>query len=143
MISVTSSSRVLEHVGELKVELEADTLGELFAELARVIADAIGPHVVRESADWERVELTARDAPTLLVDWANELIGRSEVAGLAYWKTHILEIVQGPPARLAADVLGGAVDEWVSPIKAATYHGAVVERPKDKDHWRAVVLLDV
>ena len=33
------------------------------------------------------------------------------------------------------------VEEWVSPLKAATYHGATVER--QDSGWRAVVLFDV
>jgi Archease protein family (DUF101/UPF0211). len=43
--------------------------------------------------------------------------------------------------RLEADVLGEPVEEWVSPLKAATYHGATVER--QDSGWRAVVLFDV
>src|SRR5688572_31286439 len=58
----TGKSRTLEHVGEWKVELRAATLGELFVELAHVIAEAIGPRAASDTpAPWEHVELEARE----------------------------------------------------------------------------------
>ena len=141
---MTASSRTLPHVGEWKVELRAGSLEELFTELARVIADAAGTPVTPPTPGaWERVEIDARDYTTLLVDWANELIGRSEVAGRVYKIVKDVSIERGAASslRLGADVRGEPVDEWVSPLKAATYHGAIVERPGRE--WRAVVLFDV
>jgi SHS2 domain-containing protein len=41
----------------------------------------------------------------------------------------------------AAEVRGRAVPRWRSPLKAATYHGAVVERRDGA--WRGEVLFDV
>jgi SHS2 domain-containing protein len=141
---MTVSSRTLQHVGEWKVELRAAEIEELFVELARILADSAGP---RRSSDtpraWERVELEARDRATLLVDWANELIGRSEVAGRAYGGVRNLVIESARPGsvRLTADVRGDPVDPWTSPVKAATYHDAVFVR--EGNDWRAVVVLDV
>jgi protein archease len=141
---MTAFSRTLHHVGEWKVELRGDTIKELFAELARLLGEATGSRrASRVPRAWEHVELDAPDQATLLVDWANELIGRSEVAGCAYGDVRNLIVESGPtsPARLIADVRGTPVDEWVSPLKAATYHGATLERQGSE--WRAVVLFDV
>jgi SHS2 domain-containing protein len=124
--------------------LYADTVEEVFAELARILAEAAGPiRTPRVLRAWEHVELEARDQVALLVDWANELIGRSEVAGRAYGDVRnlIVESRSTRPARLVADVRGEPVDEWVSPVKAATYHGATLDRKGSG--WRAVVLFDV
>lgn len=139
-----ASSRTLHHIGEWKVEVRADTVEGLFVEFARVLAGVTGPsRSPLAPAAWERVQLEARDHATLLVDWANELIGRSEVAGRAYGNVRHLTIDSASPpgVRLAADVRGDPVDEWVSPAKAATYHDAVVER--ERGGWRGVVLFDV
>ena len=141
---MTATSRTLEHVGEWKIELRATSVGELFVELAHVIADAIGPRTPSDTSDtWEHVELEARDVTTLLVDWANELIGRSEAAERAYETVRNLRVESSPDGsvRVAADVRGASVDAWLSPVKAATYHGAVVEQ--EGSEWRAVALLDV
>lgn len=117
---------------------------ELFVELARVIAEAIGAvRLSHEPTAWERVDLVARDHAALLVDWGNELIGRSEVAGRAYGNVRHLVVGSGPHAsvHLSADVRGDPVEEWRSPIKAATYHEAVVAR--EGNDWHAILLLDV
>lgn len=142
--SPRTSSQTLQHVGEWKVELRADTIEELFVELARTLAHAAGPvSTPRGPGAWEHVELEARDRVALLVDWGNELIGRSEVGGRAYGDVKHLVVESEPtsPARLVADVRGQPVEEWISPVKAATYHGATVER--QGSGWRAVVLFDV
>jgi SHS2 domain-containing protein len=92
------------------------------------------------------VALTARDAATLLVDWLNELIGRSEVEGRAYAEVRGLTIADargpsGNETRLAAQVRGRRVTAWTSALKAATYHGLELQR--SPAGWRARVLFDV
>jgi SHS2 domain-containing protein len=141
------SARFEDHVGELALTIEAGSLEELFVEAARVVSrecgetrDAPGP--------WETVALAARDQASLLVDWLNELIGRSEVQGRAYGDVRGLAIT-GPgssfagdgPARLTAEVRGQPVLTWESALKAATYHGLELERSGGR--CRARVLFDV
>jgi len=143
-MGMSATSRTLHHVGEWKVELDASTIEELFAEVARVIAEQAGvAHTRDDGGEWEPVTLDATDLAALLVDWANELIGRGEVAGRRYDAVRNLTIdtTAGSPPRLVAELRGTPVDEWVSPIKAATFHGADV-RPT-QDGWRAAVLFDV
>lgn len=132
------------------MELRATSLEQLYVELARVIARETGAvSGTTSSATWERVSVESRDYPALLVDWANELIGRGEVAGCAYGDVRNLRIEPGPArvakegegVRLSAEVRGQPVEEWVSVVKAATYHDARVERTDGE--WRGEVLFDV
>jgi SHS2 domain-containing protein len=132
-----ATSRTEEHVGEWKVSLRADSIEELFAEAARVVSRACGP-ATGEPGDWEPVELRARDDATLLVDWLNELLGRSEVTGRAYDEVRGLTVRDG---GLAGEVRGKRVRQWRSALKAATYHGLVLERAGRR--VSAVVLFDV
>ncbi len=132
-----SLSRTEEHVGEWKVTIRADTLEELFAEAARVVSRSC--ETTRDAAgDWEPVSLAARDGESLLADWMNELLGRSEVNVRAYDDVRRLRI---DGARLEGEVRGRPLAEWRSPLTAATYHGLSVEQ--EDCRWRAVVLLDV
>ena len=136
-IMTTDSARAEEHVGEWKVRLAADSLEQLFAEMARVVARCCGP-TRGEPGPWERVTLQANDADALLADWANELIGRSEVAQRAYDEVRNLTVAG---TQLQADVRGREVVDWRSPLKAATYHGVHVAR--SDGGWSADVLFDV
>ncbi len=131
----------VEHVGEVQVSVSAGTLDEVFAEVARFIAREAG-RVSPEPNEWERVTVRARDRATLLADWANELIGRSEAAGCAYSEIRDVRITDAPDgSTVAAELCGYPVDRWASPLKAATYHNLSLER--DGQRWRAVILFDV
>src|SRR5437870_4508155 len=130
-------SRAEEHVGEWKLSLWADTPEALFAEAARVVSRQCGT-VRGEPGDWEHVSLAARDMETLLVDWLNELLGRSEINNRAYDVVRELRLEAG---RLEAEVRGRPVASWRSPLKAATYHG--LELKQENGRWKAAVLFDV
>lgn len=135
-------SRSEEHIGEWKLTLWADTPEELFVEAARVVSREAGRSSVRRppaaEADWEPVTLSARDAETLLVDWLNELLGRSEISRRAYREFRGLRLSDG---RIEAEIRGTPVPEWRSSLKAATYHGLQLVR--EGHRWKAVVLFDV
>lgn len=132
-----AGSRSEQHVGEWKVSVWADTLPELFTEVADVIARACGP--TRGSpGPWEPVDLSSRDDETLLADWANELLGRSEITQQAYAETRGLRVAGG---RLSGEIRGRAVVSWQSPVKAATYHGLALRRRGAR--WSATILFDV
>ena len=122
------------------MELGGRTLEEIFRAVTGVIARAAGkasgPH-----GPWEEIEIAARDREGLLVDYANELVGRSEVEGRAYDELTDVAIAESPNPALRARIRGRLVTSWRSPLKAATYHGAQVSR--DGDRWRASILFDV
>jgi SHS2 domain-containing protein len=131
----------VEHVGEWKVQLVADSVEELFAEIARLISRAVGTSVGQPGA-WEPVTVAARDLPTLLADWANELLGRSEAESRAFGELRSVRIQHGgAEARVSSEMRGRPVHHWTSPLKAATYHGlGIAER---HGRWRATVLFDI
>lgn len=99
--------RFEEHVGELELTVEAESLEELFAEAARFVARECGP-VEGEPGPPERVTLAARDPGTLLVDWLNEMIGRSEVETRAYVDVRVLNLGLTGAKRSRGAPAGGA-----------------------------------
>jgi SHS2 domain-containing protein len=131
-----------EHVGEWRVVLSGAELPDVFTAIARVIADAAGPPS-GEPSPWQRVTVTARDRATLLVDWANELLGISEMAGRAFTELRDVRIMENEDgsSAVSAEVRGRPVSPWLSPMKAATYHALVLERRGPQ--WHAEVLFDV
>ena len=137
---MSATSRTVEHVGEWRVELQADTLEEIFVELARVIAQSSGKSSATPGP-WEDLEVEGRDREALLVDFANELVSRSEIERRAYDELSDIEIYEADKPCISARVRGREVRSWRSPLKAATYHGAFLTR--DGEGWRAGVLFDV
>jgi SHS2 domain-containing protein len=137
---MTASSRTVEHVGEWRVELRGDTLPEIFEELALIIARAAGSAALSQGPE-EELDVKARDPTGLLVDYANELVGRSEIERRAYDDLREIEIHEQGAPRIRARIRGRPVKSWRSPLKAATYHGASLSR--DAECWRASILFDV
>jgi SHS2 domain-containing protein len=137
---MSSSSRSIEHVGEWRVEIFGDNLEDVFHEMARVIAREAGPGS-DSHGPWEDLEIHARDREGLLVDYANELIGRSEAQSRSYDELRDLVVTDEPQPFLSARVRGREVMAWRSPLKAATYHGA--ELLREGRGWRANILFDV
>ncbi len=134
-------ARTEEHVGEWKVTLAADSLDDLFREAARLVARACGP-TRGDYGGLQEVSLTARDLATLLADWINELIGRSEIDGRAYDDVRVRGVGEAEGrAFIDAAIRGRPVRAWRSPLKAATYHGLTLNR--DGHRLRATVLIDV
>ncbi|HEY9229922.1 MAG TPA: archease [Gemmatimonadaceae bacterium] len=137
---MVATSRTQEHVGEWKLTISADSLDDLFREAARVVARAIGP-TQGEVGEPQHVSLAARDTATLLADWMNELIGRSEVDGVAYDDVRVVVIESQDGSTLDAEIRGRIVRAWQSPLKAVTYHGLALTSVNDK--LRATLVIDV
>jgi len=125
------------HSAEWKVTIRADTLEELFVEAARVVSGQAG-RVAGDAGPWHTIRIAEPNAALLLVDWLNELIGRSEIERRAFGDVLALRLHDG---RLTAEVRGRQVVEWTSPLKAATLHGLRLER--EGPRWRAEVMFDV
>jgi SHS2 domain-containing protein len=132
-----TSPEYLQHVGEWKVAFSAPTLEGLFENVARFVAGECGTPG-EPSGNWEEIQLSSRDLPGLLVDWANELVGRAEAGARAYSEVRDLRITG---TSLEALVRGAPVAEWRLPIKAATYHDVRLEQAGGA--WWAALLFDV
>jgi SHS2 domain-containing protein len=137
--SATRRHRLLEHTGEIELQVEAPDLAGLFAEAAVALAEIMAEDAGRTpTRPPERVELLAADREALLVDWLNELLYRGEVNKCVYG--HV-EVERADDARLVANLRG---HEPLSPrtaVKAATWHRLrVVPTPLG---FEATVVLDV
>ncbi len=108
-----------EHRGEVLLRLEAPTFGELLAEGARALAELLSEEPSGPLQDTEHVALTAADPSTLLVDWLNELIFRSETRHRIYWDVRIIEATK---KRLVAEIRGRPATRLRTQVKAATFH---------------------
>ena len=129
-----------EHTSEVRLVASAPTLGELFVEAARGVADLlVGEGAsVRPDGPTESVQLRARDVDALLVDWLNELIFLSETRKRVFWE---IEVNRATETEFAARLRGFEPRAIKTAVKAATLHGARVE--KHDGGYRAGVVLDV
>lgn len=139
--------RFLDHTADIAVELEAPTLGELYAEALAAFTEALTvPERVAERVT-RRFALAAPAADLLMVDWLEELLYVFEVEGLLFRRARVVvEEVAGEGVRLTAEAFGEERDEARHPIKvlikAVTYHALEVG-PAAGGGFRARVVFDI
>jgi len=136
---IAPGHRIEGHTSEVRLVLQAPTLRELYGQAAAALAEVmcVGSRPASGTQPHE-VQIEARDAAALLVDWLDELIFQVEQTGLVYPAP---EIRSASAQRLNASMTGEEPIEWKTPVKAATFHDLRVE--EDGDGYRAVVVVDV
>ncbi len=132
---------VLEHIADLKIKVSGQDLAELFINAALAIAEQQEPDITKqklEKEEGESVEIKSSDLNSLLVDWLNEILSRSDLNKKVYTDFKIEELSEN---RLRAKIVGQKVDQKQIEIKAATYHDLEIKQVDS--HWEAVVIFDI
>jgi SHS2 domain-containing protein len=131
---------ILEHTADVGLQLQGDTLEELFQAAGEGFATLQGvwfPGVGEE----REVEVRAVDNPGLLVAWINELVYMQDAEDAVFGGFDVKRVVDGalqagvrisPRAERELEAAG---------VKAATYHRLRLER--GSGGWTADVYLDV
>ncbi|HEX2163757.1 MAG TPA: archease [Thermoanaerobaculia bacterium] len=141
------SVRLLDHTADVAVEIEAASLGALFAEAAGALADVVTDRATVRPAVFRRFELAAPDLETLLVDWLGELVYVFEVDRQLFRDAEVTvtENAAGGP-RLDAVARGEAYEPERHPIKvqvkAVTHHRIEVSCRPDGT-WLGRVIFDI
>jgi len=133
------SVELIEHPGEVRLHLQAATLGELAMVAGRALAELELGHVPGPArGPWREVVVSGRDREATLVHWLNELIYLAETER---WVGVEFAVTRATETELGMRLRGVVVDEAPARVKAATFHGlriAVVS-----DGVEADVVLDV
>lgn len=136
------SYRLLEHTADMGIEVQADTLEELFAGAACALKEMIWGEAWGRSIEERAVSLRGGDYGELLVHWLNEILYRFEVEGL-FPVDFELEEIKG--TTLKGRIRGEPFDPLRHPVerevKAVTYHRLQVE-PYD-GRWLARLYVDL
>lgn len=133
--------QILEHTADLKIKVFGKDLPELFINAGLAVAEQQQPDISKQQItkdDWESIEIQSLDRETLLIDWLNEILSRSDLNQKVYCDFKIEELSEN---RLRAKIAGQKIDQKQIEIKAATYHG--LEIKKADEHWEAIILFDI
>jgi SHS2 domain-containing protein len=129
--------RFVEHVGEVEVELDAESESGIFEAAAAALADLLDHDSPGEFASHD-VELEGHDHALLLVDWLTELVFLAEVAGFVPDRVTSLELAD---SRIRATLDGHRSDHPRHLVKAVTLNKLVLEQKGGT--WHGRVVLDV
>lgn len=123
-----------DHTADAGVRIEAVSPAELLRETARAFLSVL---MEPDACEWSekdsqeiRVDLTAPDSESLLVDFLNELIYLFDSRRLIFPELIVEEVKLGAGAVLRGRLRGGPWDprrhKLRTQVKAATYHGLEV-----------------
>jgi SHS2 domain-containing protein len=127
--------RWLEHTGEAKLAIEAESEEQVFADALAALRDLIGDGGgERVSRD---VSATGADRAALLADWLSELAFLAETEGFV--ADRILRLELGEESLRAA--VAGELGSPPHLVKAVTYNDLTFEGAEGA--FRATVVLDV
>ena len=137
--------RFIEHTADTGLEVEAETLDELFVEALRGMTDCITELERVAPKTRRRIGVRAADLGQLLVEWLSEVVYLFEVEDLLFCQAEV-EIKQSKEGfDLEATAAGEPYDPDRHPvkiaIKAVTYHQLAVEQTASG--WRARVIFDI
>jgi SHS2 domain-containing protein len=129
------------HTGEVRLVLTAGTREALLAEAGRALAELMlrdEDRGIRPSGPASSFEVRARDGATLLAEWLNELIYRSETSKRVFTE---FQVEGAGETWLRGRAWGVQPLELKTAVKAATLHG--LSLTSEGGTWRATAVLDV
>ncbi len=132
--------KILEHPADLKLEVKAPKIEELFLNLAWGICEVMVPKLNQFPASGKRIiKAQGKDKESLLVNFLNEIIYLSDAEREIYRNFKIKRFQPNKFLEVVAEVVKPKRKEVE--IKAATYHD--LEILKKNNHWQAVVVFDI
>lgn len=139
--------KILEHRADLKIKAYGKDLAELFVNAALAMASQQAMSIDRQADEKskglkepEEVIIESADLKSLLVDWLNEILYRSDVNAKVYFDFEIEELNESP-AKLKAKISGRPFEQKKLDIKAATYHD--LDIIKKDDYYEAIIIFDI
>ncbi len=118
----------IEHTADVELHIWGEDLEDLFTTAARGMFSLITDLEKVTPQHTEHVTLDAIDAEVLLVNWLNELLYLSEDSGMAFVAVHF-EALEA--THLEATVRGGPFSDYLTYIKAATFHDLDIRQTPD------------
>jgi len=130
----------LPHPADIRLEVTASCKEDIFRGALEGMAHIIQPDISkRKSQKKEQIKIHSLDLNTLLVDFLNEILAKSDIYNCIFDKIKIKELADN---CIEGTIEGGKVEKFSQEIKAATYHGLEIKENK-RGEYEATVLFDI
>jgi SHS2 domain-containing protein len=134
--------RILEHIADIGFEAFGRTREEVFANAARALVSIIVDLDSIRPVEEVRIELSASEAPGLLVDWLSEILYLYDAEGWLLADFHFDRLEETSlAARARGEKFSRDRHEVKLLVKAITYHQLELEQTPEG--WRAQVYVDI
>ncbi|NND31313.1 MAG: archease [Saprospiraceae bacterium] len=134
--------RHFSHTADIRIQVEADSLEELFLAGASVISDLLKPDFCQEHKAFsvlKKIDVRSPDITALMIDFLSDLLTHSYTSKSIF--CHI-EMRRLTDQMVNATISGCPVDGFDEDIKAVTYHEANILKNKS-GNWETMLILDI
>ena len=132
--------KILPHPADIKLEIMASCKEDLFKGALEGMAYIIQPDVSKKSSlEKEQIEIHSLDINTLLIDFLNDVLAKSDIYNCIFDRIKIQKLTSN---SIKGVIEGKNVEEFSKEIKAATYHELNITQDKKGD-WKAIILFDI
>jgi SHS2 domain-containing protein len=142
MAAKTKPYRLIDHTGDLGLEVRGDDFPGLLVNAAWAFTDILVDAARVRSHRVQDIAVEAPDREALLAAWLGELLYLFDARGLVFGRFEIREWTE---ERLAGRAWGEPFDPdrhgFKQGVKAVTYHQLRIRRTAKG--WRARVILDI
>jgi SHS2 domain-containing protein len=131
--------KILEHTGDLKMEIIAESQEDLFSEALLGMMGFIKklPYPSEHQTKRE-INVSSADLTSLLIDFLGEALALSNIHKEIYNKIIFKNFSD---TSLKAELEGIPVESFDEDIKAVTYHGAEIKNSEGK--WSVNLIFDI
>jgi SHS2 domain-containing protein len=129
---------IVQHTADVRMRVSAPTREGLFAEALHGLMDLVKAEGAAGEEVKARIDLTAPDETSLLVDFLNEVLTRCAIRREVYTRAVFGSMTD---TSLSADLEGHRVERFGEDVKAVTYHEAEVRRHGGA--WSTMLLFDI
>jgi SHS2 domain-containing protein len=142
MVAHSKAYRLIDHTGDLGLEVRGDGLPALFANAAWAFMDMLVDAETIRADQPQAILVEAPDREALLVAWLGELLYLFDARRLVFGRFEIVALTE---QTLKARAWGEAFDPdrhgFKHGVKAVTYHRLQIR--KTAKGWKARVIVDI
>lgn len=132
--------KVLPHLADIKLEITASYEEDLFQGALEGMAYILQPDISKRTVlKKEQIEIHSLNINTLLVDFLNEVLAKSDIYNSVFDNMKIEKLTDD---CIKGTIEGRNVKEFSKEIKAATYHELNITQDR-KGIWQAIILFDI
>lgn len=128
----------LDHVADVRMRVESDTLEGLFTDAVKGMMDLLEPEILENKVE-RQITLEANDTTALLIDFLSEVLLNVHIHKEAYSR---IEFKYLKDTSLEVNLYGSSTSSFGEDIKAVTYHEADVHKTEE-GKWKTNIIFDI
>lgn len=135
------SHKILEHTADIRLQVQGDSLEELFMAAVEGMAEIVKPGACKDFTPAKEKEITVSSPSVshLLIDFLSEVLTHTHIDETVYCKVQMYELDE---SSARAKIVGEKVDMFDEDIKAVTYHEADVHK-NDEGNYESLIVFDI